>query len=128
MQDLEPLSMWGTLLGLIAVVLFYYAGTRGVFALTSGLAGRWHRSLIVSLSFAVLFAPSLLGFGHAGVVPAPAWFVAIEYAREGIWSGVVRWGLLPVLLTWVVFFAVSSFSSALSKNNNKKVDAHGKEP
>jgi len=129
MADLETHSLWATLLGLAGLVVLYYAGTRGILVLTSRAAGRWYRRALVSLSFAGLFAPSLLGVGHGGILPAPAWIVAIEYAREGIWAGVVRWGLVPILATWLVFFVFSSLSSVLSKkNNNKKVDTHGKEP
>jgi hypothetical protein len=128
MAEVETPSMLGVLLGIAGTVLLYYAGTRGILLLTSSLAGRWHRRALVSLSFAALFAPSLMGVGHGGIFPVPAWVVAIEYASAGMWPGVLRWGLAPILVTWLVFFALSSVSSVLSKNNNKKVDTHGKQP
>lgn len=128
MENAETHSLWTTLLGLAGLVVLYYAGTRGILVVTKRIAGRWYRRALVSLSFAGLFAPSLLGVGHGGILPGPAWMVAIEYAREGLWAGVVRWGLVPILATWLVFFALASLSSVLSKNNNKKVDTHGKEP
>lgn len=116
------------LLGIAGLVVMYYLGTRGVLVATSKFSGRWYRRALVSLSFAVLFAPSLAGVGHGGVFPAPAWIVAFEYAKAGIGAGVLRWGLVPIVVTWIILFSLSSFVSALSKNNNKKVDAHGEDP
>lgn len=128
MEDSEAHSLFTMLLGIAALVVVYYLGTRGVLLVTRKHAGRWHRRALVSLSFAVLFAPSLAGVGHGGILPAPAWTVAIEYARAGMGAGVLRWGLIPIIVTWFIFFTLSSFSSALSKNNNKKVDTHGEDP
>lgn len=128
MEDLESYKLWKVLLGIVGFVLLYYFGTRGVLLATQRHAGRWYRHAIVSLSFAALLAPSLAGVGHGGLMPAPAWMVAVQYATEHRWEGFWKAGVLPVLITWAIFFAMASFKSHMSKNKNNKVDTHGKEP
>lgn len=128
MVDLESYKLWQVVLGVVGLVLLYYAGTRGVIVLTRRWVGLWHRRAVISLSLAVLFAPSLAGVGHAGVLPAPAWLVATQYANEGIGAGVWKWGLLPIIATWGAFFVLATVGAVLSKNNNKKVDTHGENP
>jgi hypothetical protein len=128
MNDLESYTLSKLLLGIAVTVLVYYGGTRGVIVCTQRWAGRWYRRALVSLSFAVLFAPSLTGVGHGGVLPVPAWTAAGVYAGEGIWKGFVMAGVVPIVITWVFFFVITSFASLMSKNKNNKVDIYGKEP
>jgi len=124
----EELSLVEGLLRMVGVVLLYYAGTRGVLVLTRKHAGTWLRRALVSLSFAVLFAPSLTGVGHGGVMLAPAWVVALDTANRGRWDDVLVWGLFPITLAWIVFVGMASVASLTSNNNKKnKVDNHGRE-
>jgi hypothetical protein len=129
MEDLESYKLWKGLLGIAGLVLLYYAGTRGVVVLTRRWAGRWYRRVLVSLSFAALFAPSFIGVGaHGGFFPSPAWVTALDTASRNRWADFFTWGLAPIGIMWVAFFSVSSFMSLMSNNKNyKKVDTYGKE-
>jgi hypothetical protein len=81
----------------------------------------------VSLSFAVLFAPSLTGVGHGTVVPVPAWVTALDTASRGRWEDLLTWGLLPIAVTWVAFFGLALLARMSNNNKNNKVDNHGRE-
>jgi hypothetical protein len=124
MGELEEVSLFLVVLRVIGFVLLYYVGTRGVILLTRRYAGRWYRRALVSLSFAVLFAPSVIGVGaHGGIMPVPAWMAAAESARHGWWS-VFFVALGAIVATAILLFLVASL---MSKNNNNKADTHGKE-
>jgi hypothetical protein len=125
----EEVSLLEGLLRIVAVVLIYYMGTRGVIVLTRRFAGRTWRRALVSLSLAVLFAPSVVPFGaHGGHLPVPAWVATVVYMTENAGVGVVGYGVVPTLVSWAVFFAVASVVHLMSNNKkNNKVDAHGKE-
>lgn len=125
-ETAEP-ALWQVVLYLTGIVVVYYAGTRGIVVATRRFQGRWWRRALVSLTLAILFAPSLAVVGHGGIIPAPAWVVGIEYADAGIWTGVMRWSVAPMLAVWGILFVLSSLGAVLSKNKNKKVDTHGKE-
>lgn len=113
MEDLESFRLWHVLLGIVGYVLLYYVGTRGVLLATRRYEGRWYRRAIVSLSFATLFAPSLAGVGHGGLMPVPAWMVAVQLATENGWVGFWQAGILPIVLTWAAFFVGASLVSKL---------------
>ena len=126
MENLESYKLWHVLVGVAGLVVVYYLGTRGVSLLTQEW-NCWSRRAVVTLSNAVLFAPSVAGAGHGGIFPMPAWMAAWQYATEGIWKGVAWYGVVPMLVTWAVFFVFASLYPLMSKNKNKKVDTHGKE-
>ena len=113
MEDLEGTALWKPMLMVVGYVFLYYVGTRGVLLLTRRHTGRWYRRAIVSMSFAVLFAPSLAGVGHGGLMPAPAWMVAVQLATENGWVGFWQAGVFPMLVTWAIFFVVASLVSKL---------------
>jgi hypothetical protein len=115
------------LLRIAGVVILYYAGTRGVIVLTRKCAGRWYRRALVSFSFALLFAPSVIGGGgHGSLFPAPAWMAAVDAIDRGRWSDLANWGLVPIAGTWLLCLVVSSLF-VMSQNKKNKVDAHAKE-
>jgi hypothetical protein len=120
--------MVGVLLQIVLIVLGYYIGTRGILVATRRYSGQWQRRALVSLSFAVLFAPSVAGVGHGGLLPMPAWIVAGYYVSEGLREGALWWGVIPMLVTWVTFFGVATIWSFMSKNKNNKVDTNGNKP
>jgi hypothetical protein len=122
----DELTLAEGLLRLALVVMLYYAGTRGVLVLTRKYSGRWTRRVVVAFSFAVLFAPSIAGVGHGGLIPVPAWATAVDTAVRGRWLDFGTWGLLPILVTWVLFLALAWLGSLMFHNkNNNKVDTHG---
>lgn len=123
----EEVSLIEGLLRTVGVVLLYYMGTRGIVVLTRPYAGRWYRRALVSLSFAVLFAPSLAGVGHGAVVPVPAWVTALDTASRWRGGDFLTWGLLPIAVTWVVFFGLASLAHMSNNNKKNKVDNHGRE-
>lgn len=49
------------------------------------------------------------------------------YATENGWIGVWEWSIVPILVTWLVFFTIASVGVLMSNNKNNKVDTHGKE-
>ncbi|MGH8482294.1 MAG: hypothetical protein ACRES8_07530 [Nevskiaceae bacterium] len=123
----EEVSLFEGLLRIVGIVLAYYIGTRGLILLTRRHEGRWYRRALLSLSFALLFAPSVTGVGHGGVVPAPAWVTALDTATRGRWGDFLTWGLFPVAATWIVFFGLASLMFKSNDNKNNKVDNHGRE-
>ena len=122
----DEITLVEGLVRLALVVVLYYVGTRGVLVLTRRYAGRWFRRLVVTFSFAVLFAPSVAGVGHGGLIPVPAWATAIDTAYRGRWLDFCTWGLLPIVATWVLLIALVSLVTLILHNKkNNKVDSHG---
>jgi hypothetical protein len=126
MDDLESYKLWYVLAGITGLVVLYYVGTRGVFLLTQRWSD-WKRRTALTLSFAVLFAPSIAGIGsHGGIMPVPAWVTAIDTANRGRWHDFLTWGLSPIAVTWAVLFLLVCLSHLMSNNKNNKVDTNAR--
>lgn len=67
----------------------------------------WRRRLLVSLTVAIFFAPSIVGGGHGGA-PGPAWMALFQMFP-------IKLGLVPILVTFAACFALSSFVAWLGE-------------
>ena len=95
----------------VFLALYVYASiwlTRAVRFLTKRYEGRWPQSAAVSLTLAVLLAPSAVGFGiSTAVIPVPAWVslgnALSEHASRGY---VTRWAVAPMVTAFFIFLGI----------------------
>jgi hypothetical protein len=88
----------------LSYVAFAALGTWAVLRISRGQTAPFRRAC-VCLLLAVFFAPSVVGMGHGGGI-GPAWMALFQVFP-------IKLGVVPILVTFVTFFGVSSAIAAV---------------